>query len=77
MPAHYPMTPENVQHGEAVLLGSLLLHPDAAVLIKDAVQLEDFSEERHRLIYEALNRTWHTGAHHCGCSERPAHGARA
>src|SRR3989442_1136836 len=54
MAAYYPMTPENMQHAEAVLLGSLFLHPDTALAISDMVQLEDFSEERHRLIYEAL-----------------------
>jgi len=54
MAAHYPMTPEDMQHAEAVLLGSLFLHPEAAIAISDMVQLEDFSEGRHRLIYEAL-----------------------
>src|SRR5213082_3054089 len=42
---------EEVPDAEAILLGSLFLHPDAAVAIKDTVQLEDFSEGPHRLIY--------------------------
>jgi replicative DNA helicase len=54
MAAHIPITPEDIQRTEAVLLGSLLLHPDTGNALRDRLQLEDFSEERHRLIYEAL-----------------------
>src|SRR6266487_4310904 len=50
----YPTTPEDIKRAEAVLLGSLLLHPAEGTLIQAMLQPEDFSEERHRLIYEAL-----------------------
>jgi replicative DNA helicase len=54
MAAHYPMTPEDREHSEAVLLGSLLLYPEGGATVRAVLQPEDFSEERHRLIYEAL-----------------------
>jgi replicative DNA helicase len=50
----YPMTPEDIKHAEAVFLGSLLLHQAKGTPIQAGLQPEDFSEERHRLIYEAL-----------------------
>ena len=50
----YPMTPEDIKRAEAVLLGSLLLHPAEGTPIQAVLQPEDFSEDRHRLIYEAL-----------------------
>src|SRR6266702_7693377 len=50
----YTMTPEDIKHAEAVLLGSLLLHPAEGTPIQAVLHSEDFSEERHRLIYEAL-----------------------
>lgn len=46
----YPMTPEDIKHAEAVLLGSLLLHPAEGTPIQAVLHSEDFSEERHRLI---------------------------
>src|SRR6266702_3669452 len=50
----YPTTPEEIKRAEAVLLGSLLLHPTEGTSILVVLQPEDFSEEHHRLIYEAL-----------------------
>src|SRR6266700_111401 len=54
MVAPYPMTLEDIKRAEADLLGSLLLHPAEGTAIQAVLQPEDFSEERHRLIYEAL-----------------------
>src|SRR6266566_1434402 len=54
MSVPYPMTLEDIKHAEAVLLGSLLLSPDQGTLVQTVLQPEDFSEDRHRLIYEAL-----------------------
>jgi len=50
----YPVTPEEIKHAEAVLLGSLLFSPEQGTLVHTVLQPEDFSEDRHRLIYEAL-----------------------
>src|SRR2546429_9866653 len=50
----YPTMPEDIKRAEAVLLGSLLLHPEEGTPIQTVLQPEDFSEDRHRLIYEAL-----------------------
>jgi replicative DNA helicase len=50
-----PMKPQERRHTEAVLLGSLFLHPEAVVALRDQLCREDFSEEPHRLIYEALS----------------------
>src|SRR6266699_5383798 len=50
----YPTTPEDIKRAEAVLLGSLLLHPEEGTPVQAVLQPEDFSEVRHRLIYEAL-----------------------
>src|SRR5258708_9836952 len=50
----YPTTPEDIKRAEAVLLGSILLQPAKGTSIQAVLQPEDFSEERHRLIYEAL-----------------------
>ncbi len=49
-----PMNPQERRHAEAVLLGSLFLHPEAAVALWGQLRPEDFSEEPNRLIYEAL-----------------------
>ncbi len=54
MVAPYPTTPEEIKRAEAVLLGSLLLHPKEGTSVQAVLQPEDFSEERHRLMYEAL-----------------------
>jgi replicative DNA helicase len=51
---HEPITTEQVQHAEAALLGSLLLHPEASVTIRSLIQPADFSLDCHRLIFEAL-----------------------
>lgn len=49
-----PMDPQERRRAEEVLLGSLFLHPEAGVALRDQLRPEDFSEEPHRLIYEAL-----------------------
>ncbi len=49
-----PMDPQERRHAEEVLLGSLFLHPEAGSALRDQLRPEDFSEEPHRLIYEAL-----------------------
>lgn len=54
MVGHIPITMEERQRAEAILLGSLFLHPDAGTAIRDVLQVEDFCENRHRQIYEAL-----------------------
>jgi replicative DNA helicase len=54
MTVPYPTTPEEIKHAEAELLGSLLLHPTEGTPIQTVLQPEDFTEDRHRLIYEAL-----------------------
>ena len=54
MSVPYPITPEDIKHAEAVLLGSLLLYPEQGTLVHTLLQPEDFAEDRHRLIYEAL-----------------------
>ena len=50
----YPILPEDIKRAESVLLGSLLLHPAESASIQTVLVSEDFSEGRHRLIYEAL-----------------------
>ena len=54
MSVPYPMTLEDIKHAEAVLLGSHMLYPEQVTLVHTLLQPEDFSEDRHRLIYEAL-----------------------
>ena len=54
MAVQYPITPEEKQRVEAFLLGSLFLYPEAGSIVGDILQLEAFSEEHHRLIYEAI-----------------------
>src|SRR6266566_2784797 len=58
----YPITPEDIKHAEAVLLGSLLLYPEQGTLVHNILKPEDFSEDRHRLIYEALQAIPSTSA---------------
>jgi replicative DNA helicase len=45
--------PQNVD-AEASLLGAILIDADALVKIADKVDADDFYEERHRYIYEAI-----------------------
>ncbi len=54
MAAHKPITAENIERTEALLLGSMLLYPERVTTIRAMLQPEDFSEDRHRLIYETL-----------------------
>ena len=54
MEVPYPTTPEDIKRAEAELLGSLLLHSTEGTPIKTELQTEDFSDDRHHLIYEAL-----------------------
>jgi replicative DNA helicase len=54
MSVHYPVTSEDIKDAEAVLLGSILLVPAQGTLMHTVLQPEDFAEDRHRLIYEAL-----------------------
>ena len=48
-----PIPPQNSE-AEASLLGAVLLDSDAIVKIADIVTPQDFYEERHRRIYEAV-----------------------
>ncbi|HLX58200.1 MAG TPA: DnaB-like helicase C-terminal domain-containing protein [Ktedonobacteraceae bacterium] len=54
MATDYPITAEDRLRAEAILLGSLFLHPEAGTAIRSALQPEIFSNDRHRQIYEAL-----------------------
>src|SRR5712692_4506334 len=54
MVAFYPTTLEDIVHAEALLLGHVFLHPEKWATVRAMLQPEDFCEERHRLIYEAL-----------------------
>ncbi len=49
-----PMNQQERRHAEAILLGSLFLHPEEGVALRYQLGPEDFSEEPHRQIYEAL-----------------------
>ena len=48
------LVPENLERTEAILLGSLLLHPEMGSTVLSMLRPEDFSAQRHRLIYEAV-----------------------
>jgi replicative DNA helicase len=48
------LPPQNVD-AEASLLGALLIDSDAIVKIADIVDAQDFYDERHKRIYEAIN----------------------
>src|SRR5579863_10008129 len=50
-----PTTPEDIERVEALLLGTLLLQPERMAAVRTSLQPEDFSEDHHRLIYEALS----------------------
>lgn len=54
-PAKIP--PQNTD-AEASLLGALLIDADAVVKIADIVRADDFYEERHRRIYEAITKLY-------------------
>jgi replicative DNA helicase len=54
MEVPFPTTPEEIKRAEAELLGNLLLHPTEGTPTQTVLQPEDFTEDRHRLIYEAL-----------------------
>lgn len=49
--------PQNTE-AEASLLGALLIDADAIVKIADSVSPEDFYEERHKRIYEAIRQLY-------------------
>jgi replicative DNA helicase len=48
------VTIEDVEHAEAILLGSMFLHPERGAIVQAMLQSKDFSQDRHRLIYESL-----------------------
>jgi replicative DNA helicase len=54
MTIQVPVTIKDIERAEAILLGSMFLHPEMAVAVQAILQPEDFSQDRHRLIYEAL-----------------------
>lgn len=49
-----PVSTEDLERVEALLLGSLFLHPERVNTIQAILQPDDFSQDRHRLIYETL-----------------------
>ena len=53
LPEGAKVPPQNAD-AEASLLGALLIDADAVVKIADLVRAEDFYEERHQRIYEAI-----------------------
>ncbi len=53
LPAGAKLPPQN-SDAEASLLGAILIDADAIVKIADVVRPDDFYEERHRRIYEAI-----------------------
>jgi len=52
--AHDPVTTEEIERAEALLIGTMFLHPETVTTVQAMLQPEDFSRDRHRLIYEAL-----------------------
>lgn len=50
-------TPHNIE-AEASLLGAILIDKDAIVKIADTITAEDFYDQRHKHIYEALSRLY-------------------
>lgn len=50
-------TPHNLE-AEASLLGAILIDKDAIVKIADTITAEDFYDQRHKHIYEALTRLY-------------------
>lgn len=49
--------PQNID-AEASMLGAVLIDSDAIVRIADAVQIDDFYNERHQRIYEAIKKLY-------------------
>lgn len=49
--------PQNTD-AEASLLGAILIDTDAIVRIADAISVEDFYDERHQRIYEAIKKLY-------------------
>lgn len=54
---HAKLPPQNTE-AEASLLGAILIDADAIVKIADTVGSDDFYEERHRRIYEAVQQLY-------------------
>lgn len=53
-----PTVPPQNLDAEASLLGAILIDAEAIVRIADAVGIEDFYDERHQRIYEAINKLY-------------------
>jgi replicative DNA helicase len=49
--------PQNTE-AEASLLGSILIDSDAIVRVADSIEVDDFYEERHQRIYEAIKKLY-------------------
>lgn len=58
MPAKLPLVPPQNTDAEASLLGALLIDPDAIVRVADGLHVDDFYEERHQRIYEAISKLY-------------------
>ncbi len=48
-----PINSTDREQVEAVLLKSILLHPEEEAFVRTVLQPKDFSEDRHHLMYEA------------------------
>jgi replicative DNA helicase len=51
------LPPQNLE-AEASLLGAILVDSDAIVRVADSLSVEDFYDERHRRIYEAVTKLY-------------------
>ncbi len=51
--ATVPTPPQNIE-AEASLLGAILIDTDAIVKIADKISVDDFYDQKHARIYEAL-----------------------
>lgn len=49
--------PHNLE-AESSLLGAILIDPDAIVRVADLVSVDDFYDERHQRIFEAINKLY-------------------
>lgn len=59
MPPQDPVkVPPQNSEAEASLLGAILIDSDALVKIADSISAEDFYEDRHRRIYEAVSKLY-------------------
>lgn len=56
-PGTSKIPPQNTE-AEASLLGAVLIDPDAIVKIADAIDKNDFYEDRHKRIYEAVTQLY-------------------